>query len=740
MNINIDTAKDTLCKNILIYGYCKFENKGCAFNHNRSTPAAAGTGAAGGATGTAIAQPGQPLGQSQLQSPQQLNNATIDAKRKFNMNTPSFQPSGVQGLSNKFANLSPKLKDIPPFIPGGPNAPSNENDIIPIKKFNASTASFTPSFTPTSYTPELSNGQGQPIVNNANNSINNNNGINGVIQNPYLQQQQQPQQQQGIPSPSQQQQQQVQQQNIPLHNNSNDLYYQPPPQVQAQISPSALGHPQSQVQIPSQQQQAPGLMVPGPPPPPPPPPPPQAHNHNQATNYPLNYHLYAPGPPPRFNGNLAPYETNSSLLFIKNDLRESIQQKNEATLQTLSHSNLPDHISTYHSLVPIDRNYETLSKVWQLPSSIYKVYNNMDGNPYVLRRIEHHHPIINELPFKTIKKWKSIKNSNLVSIYDAFTTMSFGGKSSLILIYDFYPNSNTLIDHHKKNGLRSEIITEDILWNYLIQLINVLQVIHEKGLAARSSMDLNKIIVTNKNRIRLSSCGISDILDEDNYKEKEDGYEFDPEEYKTKLKQYQLEDIKNLGKILFELSLLTIPINLRYGNEFDQVIKHFKFSEEFIRVLRILNFDVTPQFSLIKFNEQYLIRTNKLFLILNNLQDSNDFVESQLSTELENSRLFRLLTKINFIIERPELNPEVNNNRYIIKLFRDFIFFQFDEFGKPIIELSRVLTNLNKLDAGIEEKLLLVSRDEKNCIIVSYKELRDIIDSLFRGITSQYYK
>lgn len=35
MNINLDTAKETLCKNILIYGYCKFENKGCAFSHNR---------------------------------------------------------------------------------------------------------------------------------------------------------------------------------------------------------------------------------------------------------------------------------------------------------------------------------------------------------------------------------------------------------------------------------------------------------------------------------------------------------------------------------------------------------------------------------------------------------------------------------------------------------------------------------------------------------------------------------
>ena len=68
-------------------------------------------------------------------------------------------------------------------------------------------------------------------------------------------------------------------------------------------------------------------------------------------------------------------------------------------------------------------------------------------------------------------------------------------------------------------------------------------------------------------------------------------------------------------------------------------------------------------------------------------------------------------------------------------MFRDYIFFQYDEFGKPVVDLARVLTNLNKLDAGIDEKFLLVSRDEKNCIIVSYKEIRDTIDSLFRNLT-----
>lgn len=28
--------KDTLCRNILIYGHCRYENSGCTFNHDQN--------------------------------------------------------------------------------------------------------------------------------------------------------------------------------------------------------------------------------------------------------------------------------------------------------------------------------------------------------------------------------------------------------------------------------------------------------------------------------------------------------------------------------------------------------------------------------------------------------------------------------------------------------------------------------------------------------------------------------
>ena len=70
-------------------------------------------------------------------------------------------------------------------------------------------------------------------------------------------------------------------------------------------------------------------------------------------------------------------------------------------------------------------------------------------------------------------------------------------------------------------------------------------------------------------------------------------------------------------------------------------------------------------------------------------------------SELENGRLVRLLCKFGFINERPEFARDARwsetGDRYIIKLFRDYVFHQVDEHGRPVVNLSHVLTCLNKV-------------------------------------------
>ena len=57
-----------------------------------------------------------------------------------------------------------------------------------------------------------------------------------------------------------------------------------------------------------------------------------------------------------------------------------------------------------------------------------------------------------------------------------------------------------------------------------------------------------------------------------------------------------------------------------------------------------------------------------------------------------------------------------------------------DAQGDPVVDLGHVLACLNKLDAGSDEKVTLVSRDEQSCFVVSYKELKKALESSFQAL------
>jgi PAB-dependent poly(A)-specific ribonuclease subunit 3 len=87
-------------------------------------------------------------------------------------------------------------------------------------------------------------------------------------------------------------------------------------------------------------------------------------------------------------------------------------------------------------------------------------------------------------------------------------------------------------------------------------------------------------------------------------------------------------------------------------------------------------------------------------------------------------------------------------DRYVLKLFRDYVFHQTDESGNPLTSLAHVLGCLSKvgvgsagtvprltsrqLDAGSEERILLIARDEQSCVVATYREIKAIADSAFR--------
>ena len=87
-----------------------------------------------------------------------------------------------------------------------------------------------------------------------------------------------------------------------------------------------------------------------------------------------------------------------------------------------------------------------------------------------------------------MKEWKKIKNANVVTIHEAFTTREFGD-SSLIFAYDYHPLTKTLQEHHLQpahgNRYRApSAIPENVLWGYICQITSALKAIHANKLAA----------------------------------------------------------------------------------------------------------------------------------------------------------------------------------------------------------------------------------------------------------------
>lgn len=117
----------------------------------------------------------------------------------------------------------------------------------------------------------------------------------------------------------------------------------------------------------------------------------------------VQYHLYAPIGPHRED--LLPYQRNAHDFFMPEKLREDLQKKSEASLQTmpsmiallpvqwLDYSNcfedsqLPT-LDNYHSLVALDTTHHKNATVFGYPSWVYKATSSKNGNLYCLRRLE----------------------------------------------------------------------------------------------------------------------------------------------------------------------------------------------------------------------------------------------------------------------------------------------------------------------------------------------------------------
>lgn len=435
----------------------------------------------------------------------------------------------------------------------------------------------------------------------------------------------------------------------------------------------------------------------------------------------LQYHLYAPDPPPQLENALKKNERTARMLFIPNDLREELVKRNLASLQLFpSGGSIPNIVQDYFGLVPLDFHQKSNSKdrYHGHANSLYKVFSNVDGKLYLLRRI--HDIKINDPTtiVKTFQKWSQLDSSSIVALKDLFLTTAFGD-SSICIVSDYYPNATSLHETHFSN-FTNVLLSEDLLWNYAIQLLNALRVIYNMKNLSIGELDLDKVLITGQARVKISTCPELDLC----YPEMESQDE--KNEAVTSLRG----NLASLGDILFKLACRMANYHGDTISALPLVSEHFK---TFLSALK------ESDISIAELMQSYIGYDRMCNVVLEAQQTMVEYTENILSRELENGRLFRLICKLNFIFGRVENRLDINwsesGDKFAIVLFYDYVFHQISPEGRPVTDLTHVLRCLNKLDAGVQENILLVTPDEMNSIIVSYKKLKEIIDKTFRAMT-----
>ncbi|KAK7535373.1 PAB-dependent poly(A)-specific ribonuclease subunit PAN3 [Phyllosticta citribraziliensis] len=441
---------------------------------------------------------------------------------------------------------------------------------------------------------------------------------------------------------------------------------------------------------------------------------------------PIQYHLYAPmGPHPE---NLLGYQKTSHDFFIPDHLREDLQRKSEATRQILPNSTLPSAVDHFHSLVPLDTNNQKNSTLFGYHTWVYKAVSGKDGLTYTLRRLEGYR-LTSEQAIFSVRPWKRVDSGSIVAIHDAFTTRAFGD-SSLIFVTDYHPLSKTLSEQHLQTArgfhgrANPQTVSESVLWSYIVQIASALKAIHSHNLAARL-IHPSKILLTSKNRIRLNSCAILDLVHFDTIRP---------------LPELQQEDLSQLGRLVVTIAGNNTVSPVNAPKALDLLARGY--SKDLVDCVSWLlsppanpqNPTATPK----DINFFLGSIADKMTAVLDNTFRAEDTLTSNLARELENGRLVRLMAKLNFINERPEFenNPQWSETgeRYYIKLFRDYVFHQVDANGHAVVDLGHVISCLNKLDVASDEKISLVSRDEQSVLVVSYREVKRGIEQAFNEL------
>lgn len=420
-------------------------------------------------------------------------------------------------------------------------------------------------------------------------------------------------------------------------------------------------------------------------------------------------------------------------LFMAHHLRSKFQQAPAGTSRNTTVASSKFH--HYTAITNIDAKAVESSLHRSLVTQVLRTTNRFNGKHVIIRRIV-------DAPAKeahcvaVIERLKHFRHPNLVPLHSITPTTEFVlGSHDTIMEYRMIKRAKSVQEaFFTPRGLTSAPsamqvtgtggiegpsaamptdITEGLLWSVACQLIGLIRTFHDVGIPLRG-LHLSKLMWLDVlSRIYFTGLGLMDVADP----------------LPSPLPQQQLDiltkhDIQNLGHVLLQLATQNVSITLADGRAALQRTQ--RFSSTFINLVAVC------LEASVDINSLCRGLGERMSIEVGHQEGNADFLLSECAKEVHNGRLMRLMIKLNFVLESQEATEYADaSDRFTLKLFSQYIFNQVDEQSRSRVDWGHVYHSLNKLDCGSEELLQLISQDASTVLVVSYRDIRSMLDKAF---------
>ena len=398
----------------------------------------------------------------------------------------------------------------------------------------------------------------------------------------------------------------------------------------------------------------------------------------------------------------APPKRSLKTIGIPDPIRQHFQSLDIEALKQMTpdderYKEMPNR---FHSAFALDDSYSQMQRgtggSFGYPSSVYKVVDSSDSQIYALRRFDNVRTSTTVVK-NAMVKWCEIRHPAIVSLYSI--SQERGG---VMFSHAYHPAAQTL--RQRFIDQRGPLLSEALLWRILSQLLSGVRLVHLRSMALRN-VNPTHVLLTSGTFARFSGVGVVDVL------------EF---ESRKTLSEMQVEDMMKLGYLILSLAARYMVGAKNVEQALALLSQHFSADLNHVIGTLLVGKATVSQIC--------HLMSQRIHDELDQSMAANDALQSHLRNEYENGRMLRLLLKLGFMNERPEFAraPQWSEtgDRYVLKLFRDYVFHQAQADGTPVLDAGHVIATLNKLDCGDTEKILLSSKDNKDLLVVSFADVR----------------